>query len=208
MIFRKSGEIELKWERWKLKTKFMEKNKNLIYIVLAFVAGLLLMYLFNNYKIEKKNEVNNQEVTYQKSENKDKNYIDDYTIKNYEDKKNEYSHPSDNSENIDELTNDELVVKYLKEHGELPDYYITKSEAKSLGWVPSKGNLCEVAPGKAIGGDIWTNRQKSLPTKSGRKYFEADLNYNCGNRNADRVVFSNDGLVFVTFDHYRSFEEK
>jgi hypothetical protein len=83
-----------------------------------------------------------------------------------------------------------------------------KSEAKSMGWVPSKGNLCEVAPGKAIGGDIWTNRQKSLPTKSGRKYFEADLNYNCGNRNADRVVFSNDGLVFVTFDHYRSFEEK
>ncbi len=51
----KNGEIELKWERWKLKTKFMEKNKNLIYIVLAFVAGLLLMYLFNNYKIEKKN---------------------------------------------------------------------------------------------------------------------------------------------------------
>ena len=186
----------------------MQNKKSLLYIFLAFVAGLLLMYLFNNYKIEKKNEVNNQEVTYQKSENKDKNYIDDYTIKNYEDKKNEYSHPSDNSENIDELTNDELVVKYLKEHGELPDYYITKSEAKSLGWVPSKGNLCEVAPGKAIGGDIWTNRQKSLPTKYGRKYFEADLNYNCGNRNADRVVFSNDGLVFVTFDHYRSFEEK
>ena len=193
----------------------MEKNKNLIYIVVAFVAGLLLMYLFNNYKIEKKNTSENTEISYQKSEtqNQDNSYSYEKKSKknqdNFEKEKSDFSNKNNDSSNqIDELTNDEIVVKYLKEHGELPDYYITKSEAKSLGWVPSKGNLCEVAPGRAIGGDIWTNRQKSLPTKSGRKYFEADLNYNCGNRNADRVVFSNDGLVFVTFDHYRSFEEK
>ncbi len=193
----------------------MEKNKNLIYIVLAFVAGLLLMYLFNNYKIEKKNTSENTEISYQKSEtqNQDNSYSYEKKSKknqdNFEKEKSDFSNKNNNSSNqIDELTNDEIVVKYLKEHGELPDYYITKSEAKSLGWVPSKGNLCEVAPGRAIGGDIWTNRQKSLPTKSGRKYFEADLNYNCGNRNADRVVFSNDGLVFVTHDHYRNFEER
>ena len=193
----------------------MEKNKNLIYIVLAFVAGLLLMYLFNNYKIEKKNNTENTEISYQKSEtqNQDNSYSYEKKSKknqdNFEKEKSDFSNKNNNSSNqIDELTNDEIVVKYLKEHGELPDYYITKSEAKSLGWVPSKGNLCEVAPGRAIGGDIWTNRQKSLPTKSGRKYFEADLNYNCGNRNADRVVFSNDGLVFVTHDHYRNFEER
>ena len=192
----------------------MEKNKNLIYIVLAFVAGLLLMYFFNNYKIEKKNNTENSEISYQKSDNQNQDNSYSYEKKskknqdNFEERKSDFSDNNTSNNNIDELTNDELVVKYLKEHGELPDYYITKSEAKSMGWVPSKGNLCEVAPGKAIGGDIWTNRQKSLPTKSGRKYFEADLNYNCGNRNADRVVFSNDGLVFVTFDHYRSFEEK
>ena len=193
----------------------MEKNKNLIYIVLAFVAGLLLMYLFNNYKIEKKNTSENTEISYQKSEtqNQDNSYSYEKKSKknqdNFEKEKSDFSNKNNNSSNqIDELTNDEIVVKYLKEHGELPDYYITKSEAKSLGWIPSKGNLCEVAPGKAIGGDIWTNRQKSLPTKSGRRYFEADLNYNCGNRNADRVVFSNDGLVFVTHDHYRNFEER
>ena len=193
----------------------MEKNKNLIYIVLAFVAGLLLMYLFNNYKIEKKNTSENTEISYQKSEtqNQDDSYSYEKKSKknqdNFEKEKSDFSNKNNDSSNqIDELTNDEIVVKYLKEHGELPDYYITKSEAKSLGWVPSKGNLCEVAPGRAIGGDIWTNRQKSLPTKSGRKYFEADLNYNCGNRNADRVVFSNDGLVFVTHDHYRNFEER
>ena len=193
----------------------MQNKKSLLYIFLAFVAGLLLMYLFNNYKIEKKNNTENSEISYQKSEtqNQDDSYSYEKKSKknqdNFEKEKSDFSNKNNNSSNqIDELTNDEIVVKYLKEHGELPDYYITKSEAKSLGWVPSKGNLCEVAPGKAIGGDIWTNRQKSLPTKSGRKYFEADLNYNCGSRNADRVVFSNDGLVFVTFDHYRSFEEK
>ena len=193
----------------------MQNKKSLLNIFLAFLAGLLLMYLFNNYKIEKKNNTENTEISYQKSDNQDQDNSYSYEKKskknqdNFEQDKSDFSDDNNASKNnIDELTNDELVVKYLNEHGELPDYYITKSEAKSLGWVPSKGNLCEVAPGKAIGGDIWTNRQKSLPTKSGRKYFEADLNYNCGNRNADRVVFSNDGLVFVTFDHYRSFEGK
>ena len=193
----------------------MQNKKSLLYIFLAFVVGLLLMYLFNNYKIEKKNTSENTEISYQKSEtqNQDDSYSYEKKSKknqdNFEKEKSDFSNKNNDSSNqIDELTNDEIVVKYLKEHGELPEYYITKSEAKSLGWVPSKGNLCEVAPGKAIGGDIWTNRQKSLPIKSGRRYFEADLNYNCGNRNADRVVFSNDGLVFVTFDHYRSFEEK
>ena len=193
----------------------MQNKKSLLYIFLAFVAGLLLMYLFNNYKIEKKNTSENTEISYQKSEtqNQDNSYSYETSSKknqnNFEERKSDFSDDNNTSNNqIDKLTNDEIVVKYLKEHGELPDYYITKSEAKSLGWVPSKGNLCEVAPGRAIGGDIWTNRQKSLPTKSGRRYFEADLNYNCGNRNADRVVFSNDGLVFVTHDHYRNFEER
>ncbi len=193
----------------------MQNKKSLLYIFLAFIAGLLLMYLFNNYKIEKKNTSENSEISYQKSDNQNQDNSYSYEKKskknqdNFEKEKLDFSYKNNNSSNqIDELTNDEIVVKYLKEHGELPEYYITKSEAKSLGWIPSKGNLCEVAPGKAIGGDIWTNRQKSLPTKSGRRYFEADLNYNCGNRNADRVVFSNDGLVFVTFDHYRSFVEK
>ncbi len=189
----------------------MQNKKSFFYIILAFVAGLLLMYVFNNYKIEKKNTSENTDISYQKSDNQNQN--NSYSYENSSKKNKDIPNLDEGFEilpelSIDELTNDELVVKYLKEHGELPDYYITKSEAKSMGWVPSKGNLCEVAPGKAIGGDVWTNRQKSLPTKSGRKYYEADLNYNCGNRNADRVVFSNDGLVFVTFDHYRSFEEK
>lgn len=172
---------------------------------------MLLMYLFNNYKIEKKTEQTHQEISYQKSYPEDKKNDFEYnksSSKNKDNYQKKSSNFSNSDNNIEELTKDEVVVKYVKEHGELPDYYITKSEARREGWNPGKGNLCEVLPGKAIGGDIWTNRQKSLPTKSGRKYYEADLNYNCGNRNADRIVFSNDGLVFVTFDHYRSFEEK
>lgn len=109
---------------------------------------------------------------------------------------------------IDELTDESVVVPYVKENGQLPEYYITKKDARNRGWVPSKGNLCDVLPGRAIGGDVFTNRERKLPVKKGRIYYEADLNYNCGRRNADRLVFSNDGLIFVTHDHYKTFEKQ
>ncbi|NLO71784.1 MAG: ribonuclease [Porphyromonadaceae bacterium] len=111
-------------------------------------------------------------------------------------------------QHIDELTSVSVVVPYVKKNGQLPDYYITKSEARNKGWVASKGNLCDVLPGRAIGGDIFTNRERNLPTKKGRIYYEADLNYNCVRRNADRLVFSNDGLIFITYDHYNTFEKQ
>ena len=114
---------------------------------------------------------------------------------------------SNNKNNIKELTKADVVSKYILEKGELPEYYITKREAMELGWVASKGNLCEVAPGKAIGGDNFTNRERTLPTAKNRKWYEVDVNYNCGNRGADRIVFSSDGLVFITYDHYKTFEE-
>ncbi len=109
---------------------------------------------------------------------------------------------------IETLTSEAVVVPYIKRTGQLPDYYITKQEARKKGWVAAEGNLCEVLPEHAIGGDIFTNRQKALPSKSGRTWYEADLNYTCGRRNADRVLFSNDRLVFITTDHYQTFEEK
>ncbi|ANH82426.1 ribonuclease [Niabella ginsenosidivorans] len=109
---------------------------------------------------------------------------------------------------VEELTKESAVVPYVKQNGHLPDYYITKREARSKGWEPSKGNLCMVLPGRAIGGDIFSNRERSLPEKQGRKWFEADINFSCGRRNADRLLFSSDGLVFVTKDHYRTFQEK
>lgn len=109
---------------------------------------------------------------------------------------------------IDRLTHEDIVIAYIKEYGRLPGYYVTKSEAKKSGWIPSEGNLCDVLPGKAIGGDTFGNFEGHLPKKNGRKYTEADLNYNCGRRGADRIVYSNDGLIFITHDHYKTFEPK
>lgn len=106
---------------------------------------------------------------------------------------------------IDELTKEERVIAYLKEYQKLPDYYITKKEAQQQGWLPSQGNLCEILPLKAIGGDRFMNREGKLPAQKDRLYFEADINYNCGRRNANRLVYSNDGLIFITHDHYQTF---
>lgn len=104
------------------------------------------------------------------------------------------------------LTGFKEVADYIKAHGRLPDNFITKAEAKKLGWVPSKGNLYIVAPGKSIGGDIFTNREKSLPDKKGRIWREADIDYKYGTRNAKRILYSNDGLIYKTSDHYKTFQ--
>ncbi|RQP14548.1 MAG: ribonuclease [Chryseobacterium sp.] len=109
---------------------------------------------------------------------------------------------------IDRLTDENTVVSFLKDNRKLPGYYLTKKEARNLGWDPAGGNLCEVLPGRAIGGDAFGNREKKLPMSDGRKYYEADIDYHCGNRGAARVVYSNDGLIFVTHDHYKSFTQK
>lgn len=96
---------------------------------------------------------------------------------------------------------------WLKYFGELPDYYLTKSDAVKLGWNRLKGNLRDVAPGFMIFGGEYKNRNNILPTKNGRIWYEANINYAGGYRNMQRVVFSNDGLVFVTYDHYENFIE-
>lgn len=109
---------------------------------------------------------------------------------------------------ISELTSETAVVEYVQAHGFLPDYYITKEKARQQGWVASEGNLCDILPGRAIGGDRFGNRERRLPQRQGRVWYEADLNYNCGRRGAHRILFSNDGLVFVSRDHYQTFEKK
>ncbi|AZI32899.1 ribonuclease domain-containing protein [Kaistella carnis] len=173
-------------------------NKQNIKLFLFFIIGLLTaflaMYLINNYRIEKKNkEVINSEVSI--NANNNENF-----------KENKTSTSPNFSGNIDELTNENTVINYVKSNHRLPDYYITKGEARKQGWVASKGNLCDVLPGRAIGGDNFSNREKTLP--SGNKYFEADVNYNCGNRNADRIVFTKNGEVWLTKNHYKSFEKQ
>lgn len=94
---------------------------------------------------------------------------------------------------------------FLKYFGVLPDYYITKEEAKKLGWKSLLGNLDKVAPGKMIGGNIYNNKPPYLPEKEGRIWYECDIDYNGGYRNNNRLIFSNDGLIFKTDSHYDKF---
>ena len=98
------------------------------------------------------------------------------------------------------------VVLYLETYGELPDNYITKSEARELGW--EGGSVENYREGAAIGGDYFGNREGLLPEAEGRRYTECDIDTNgYGSRGSRRLVFSNDGLYFYTSDHYESFSE-
>ena len=46
-----------------------------------------------------------------------------------------------------------------------------------------------------------------MPEKSGRQYFECDIGtLRKDSRGARRIVYSNDGLIFYTDDHYGSFQ--
>ena len=94
---------------------------------------------------------------------------------------------------------------FLMENGFLPDNYISKEEAEALGWESREGNLADVLSGMMIGGDVYQNRNGHLPDSPGRVWYEADINYDGGYRNTERLVYSNDDLVFVTYDHYETF---
>ena len=97
------------------------------------------------------------------------------------------------------------VAAYIKEYHKLPSNYITKKEAQALGW--QGGPLKKYAPGKSIGGDIFTNRQHILPD-SDYKYIECDINANGPSRGAERIVYkTGDFKVYYTDDHYKTFRE-
>lgn len=98
----------------------------------------------------------------------------------------------------------EDVALYLITYGCLPENFITKNEARELGW--EGGSVEEYAPGYAIGGDKFGNREGLLPKESGRQYYECDIDTNGrDSRGAKRIVYSNDGLIYYTEDHYESF---
>ena len=110
-------------------------------------------------------------------------------------------------EEAGEYTSKWEVAAYIHAFGCLPDNYITRKEAERLGWDASKGNLDVVAPGKSIGGSYFGNYEEKLPEKKGRDYYECDIDYDGGYRGAKRIVYSDDGLIFYTEDHYKTFEQ-
>lgn len=104
-------------------------------------------------------------------------------------------------------TSKEEVAAFIHQFAALPYNYLTKEEAKALGWTAKKDNLGQVAPGCAIGGDAFGNREGLLPKAKGRVWWECDVNVAEGRRGSQRLVFSNDGLVYYTSDNYNSFEK-
>lgn len=111
------------------------------------------------------------------------------------------------TETIDEYgtyTSKEDVALYIHTYRKLPPNFITKNEARDLGW--QGGGLEDYAPGKCIGGDYFGNFEGLLPEKDGREYTECDIDtLGKSSRGAKRIVFSNDGLIYYTDDHYESF---
>lgn len=99
----------------------------------------------------------------------------------------------------------ESVALYIHTYGKLPPNYITKAEAEDLGW--EGGSVEKYAPGKCIGGSRFGNYEGLLPKKDGRQYYECDIGtLGKNSRGAERIVYSNDGLIYYTGDHYESFE--
>ncbi|MBO4912363.1 MAG: ribonuclease [Butyrivibrio sp.] len=101
-------------------------------------------------------------------------------------------------------TSKDDVALYIHTYGKLPSNFITKNEAKKLGWTG--GGLDEFAKGKCIGGDDFGNREGKLP--DGKKYKECDIDtMGADSRGSKRIVYADDGSVYYTDDHYENFEQ-
>lgn len=103
-------------------------------------------------------------------------------------------------------TSKDEVALYIHTYGHLPSNYISKTKARAAGWDASEGNLDDVCPGKSIGGSQYYDDDGALPSANGRTWTECDIDYAGGYRGAERIIFSNDGLVYYTGDHYQTFE--
>src|SRR6266446_1717526 len=95
------------------------------------------------------------------------------------------------------------TVQSIRATNRLPSRYVTKDEARAHGW--RGGGLCAAWPEHVMGGDVMRNFGGAIPNVPGRIYCEADLDSDCGSRGPRRLVFSNDGRIYVTLDHYRTF---
>lgn len=110
--------------------------------------------------------------------------------------------PQTEPESEKSIDSKEEVALYIHQHGKLPPNYITKSQARKLGW--KSGSVERYAPGKCIGGDRFMNREGLLP--QGHTYYECDIDtLGASSRGAKRIVYSSDGLIYYTSDHYASF---
>ncbi len=164
--------------------------------IFAFVLSAVGCTLFNIVNQENNGQ---EDYSYNDSENEK---ADDISLSPTEDKNTE----SDESENVlDErgiYTSKDDVALYIHIFGHLPDNFVSKEEARAAGW--SGGSLEEYFPDCCIGGDRFGNYEGLLPY--GHIYTECDIDtLGASSRGAKRIVFSDDGLIYYTDDHYDSF---
>ena len=167
-----------------MKRKFSQSTRNVLNILLVVVLGLALLWGKSTGETGiPENEATVMDILTTVADETEPSISEDGTY-----------------------TTKEEVAEYINIYGHLPSNFITKKEAKNLGWVSSEGNLNEVAPGMSIGGDYFGNYEGLLPEAEDRDYYECDIDFDGTYRNQKRIVFSNDGLVYYTEDHYESFE--
>lgn len=158
---------------------------------------------------ESRSEEEVEEETEEESEAEEKEGSEEESAAEESEKQEESESEEDPKEGVvygEAYNTKDEVAAYLHQFGELPPNYITKNKAKDKGWDSSKGNLWDVAYGMSIGGDKFGNYEKLLPTAKGRQYYECDIDYEGGYRGAYRIIYSNDGLIYYTEDHYETFE--
>ena len=115
--------------------------------------------------------------------------------------------PEETPQQLDEAgryTSKEDVALYIHTYGHLPSNFVTKKAAREAGW--SGGSVEPYFEGCSIGGDVFGNREGLLPKADGRIYYECDIDtVGRDSRGSRRIVFSNDGLIYYTGDHYETF---
>ena len=169
--------------------------KNKAFNLLALILTIIMVFAgctSINYDIDSENNTPIEENT------------DDSDLNNEENIQNQVETAIDEDGTY---TDPYQVAEFIQTYNKLPPNFITKKAASELGWESEKGNLWEVTDKMSIGGDKFGNREGLLPKKEDRIYYECDVNYEGGYRGAERIVFSNDGLIFYTDDHYESFTQ-
>ncbi len=188
----------------------MKWNKYSLAVLLSILltASCLLAGCKSKQKTDTKSDPSTTETVYDTSAEDDsyQSTVINESWDDYEITTNEIGYDPNNAylEEDGYYTSEEDVATYIIEYGTLPDNFITKKEARSLGW--SGGGLDDYAEDCSIGGDYFGNYEGLLPEVEGRTYYECDIDtMNAKKRGAKRIIYSNDGQIYYTDDHYESF---
>jgi hypothetical protein len=183
--------------------------KKLKYLLLGFLLSIALLFggcEVLNETVEWGEELS-EEQNSDKKEDGDSSLEGTADLPVSDESQNETDDNANDEDSVtygESYTSKEEVALYLHLYEELPPNFITKNKAKKLGWDSKKGNLSKVAPGMSIGGDHFGNYEGVLP--KGKDYRECDIDTDGSYRGAKRIVFSDDGCIYYTEDHYESFE--